>query len=218
MTTKLFSRKRAGVALLTLALGALTLACSDVPSAAEPDGALRADAAAAAAAARPSGENASVARNAAEERVERQLAELRRATAEFHRPEQAEAAGYTVLVTHPVSGAACLADPEQGGMGRHLLKPARIDDEVLVTEPEALIYEPDPNGALKLVGVEYVIPFEIRGTEESAPVLFGQELKQNFTFNLWALHVWPWKHNPSGMFADWNPSVSCEHDGHVAPS
>ena len=24
------------------------------------------------------------------------------------------------------------------------------------------------------------------------------------------LHVWAWKHNPSGMFADWNPTVSCD--------
>jgi hypothetical protein len=32
---------------------------------------------------------------------------------------------------------------------------------------------------------------------------------QNHTFDVWALHVWVWKHNPSGMFADWNPQVSC---------
>jgi hypothetical protein len=24
------------------------------------------------------------------------------------------------------------------------------------------------------------------------------------------LHVWAWKNNPSGMFTDWNPNVSCE--------
>lgn len=152
---------------------------------------------------------------AAEERVQRQLAELRRATAPFHRPEQGEAAGYTVLVTHPTSGAACLEDATMGGMGRHLLNADLIDDEVLVPAPEALIYEPAPNGDLRLVGVEYVIPFDIRGTDTQPPVLFGQEFKQNTTFDLWALHVWPWKHNPSGMFADWNPSVSCEHDAHV---
>lgn len=27
----------------------------------------------------------------------------------------------------------------------------------------------------------------------------------------WLLHVWVWKHNPNGMFEDWNPNVSCEH-------
>jgi len=23
------------------------------------------------------------------------------------------------------------------------------------------------------------------------------------------LHVWLWKHNPAGMFAEWNPGLSC---------
>jgi hypothetical protein len=23
------------------------------------------------------------------------------------------------------------------------------------------------------------------------------------------LHAWVWKHNPSGMFNDWNPLVTC---------
>jgi len=23
------------------------------------------------------------------------------------------------------------------------------------------------------------------------------------------LHVWIWRENPSGMFADWNPTVHC---------
>jgi hypothetical protein len=23
------------------------------------------------------------------------------------------------------------------------------------------------------------------------------------------LHVWVWDHNPSGMFTQWNPTVSC---------
>ncbi len=212
---KTISTARIGsAAMLAIVLGGLT-ACADATSTARPDSDLPPSAAAAGADRAASGTAADADWNAADARVERQLAELRRATAAFHRPEQGEAADYTVLVTHPTSGAACLEDAELGGMGRHLLNPALIDDEVLVPSPEALIYEPDQNGELRLVGVEYVIPFDIRGTNEAPPTLFGQEFKQNFTFNLWALHVWPWKHNPSGMFADWNPSVSCEHDAHV---
>ncbi len=34
--------------------------------------------------------------------------------------------------------------------------------------------------------------------------------------NLNLMHAWVWKHNPSGMFADWNPNVSCSW--HVAAS
>ncbi len=212
---KTISTARIGsAAMLAIVLGGLT-ACGDATSTARPDSDLTPNAADAGADRAGSGTAADADWNAADALVERQLAELRRATAAFHRAEQAEAAGHTVLVTHPTTGAACLEDARLGGMGRHLLDPALIDDEVLVPSPEALIYEPDQNGELRLVGVEYVIPFDIRGTDETPPMLFGQEFKQNFTFNLWALHVWPWKHNPSGMFADWNPSVSCEHDAHV---
>ena len=27
----------------------------------------------------------------------------------------------------------------------------------------------------------------------------------------WALHIWIWKYNPSGLFAPYNPHVSCEN-------
>lgn len=144
------------------------------------------------------------------------LALLRRATARFHQVEEAEAAGYTVLVTHPVTGATCLSDPTEGGMGRHLLNPGLVDDGVSVAEPEVVIYEPQSNGRLRLVGFEYVIPFSIRGPDEAPPTLFGQEFLHNTTFELWMLHVYAWKHNPNGMFATWNPDITCEHDGAVS--
>lgn len=212
---KTISRTRIGsAAIVAMTLGTLA-ACDDATSMARPDTEVDPNAAVVGGDRAGGGTAADADWTAADQLVQRQLAELRRATAGFHRPEQGETAGYAVLVTHPTSGAACLEDAELGGMGRHLLNPSLIDDEVLVPSPEALIYEPDQNGELRLVGVEYVIPFDIRGTDEAPPMLFGQEFKQNFTFNLWALHVWPWKHNPSGMFADWNPSVSCEHDAHV---
>jgi hypothetical protein len=62
--------------------------------------------------------------------------------------------------------------------------------------------------ALRLVGVEYVVPFGA-WTAPEPPVLFGQHFHRNETFGLWALHVWVWQHNPSGLFADWNPRVTC---------
>lgn len=147
--------------------------------------------------------------------LHRQLADLRRATARFHRFEEAVAAGHTVLVTHPQTGAACLEHSTEGAMGRHYLNPSLVDDEVSVTEPEAVIYEPMKNGRLRLVGFEYLIPFAIRGPEEAAPTLFGQEFLHNTTFDLWMLHVYAWKHNPDGIFATWNPAITCEHDDAV---
>ncbi len=50
---------------------------------------------------------------------------------------------------------------------------------------------------------------------------------QLFTYNgapnrygipaFYALHVWAWRSNPDGVFADWNPNVSCaEYSGQAA--
>lgn len=143
-------------------------------------------------------------------RVQQELARLRQATAAYHDIERARDAGYEVLVTHPETGAECLAHETDGGMGYHYLKPDLVSDHVAVDQPEVLIYERGPNGKLRLVAVEYIIPFDLRGENESPPVLFGQEFVHNHTFDLWALHVWVWKQNPSGMFADYNPRVSCD--------
>jgi hypothetical protein len=34
---------------------------------------------------------------------------------------------------------------------------------------------------------------------------------RNDAAGLYLLHVWLWRSNPSGLFADWNPNVSCRH-------
>ena len=144
-----------------------------------------------------------------------ELAALRRATSRFHRIEAATDAGYTVLVEHPETGAVCLEHPTDGGMGRHMLNPALVDDAVSVAEPEVVIYEPMGNGEMRLVGVEYIIPYSILGPDETPPTLFGRDFLHNPTFGLWMLHVYAWKHNEAGMFATWNPSITCEHDDAV---
>ena len=77
-----------------------------------------------------------------------------------------------------------------------------------LTTPELLLYEPRPNG-LRLVGVEYIIPFDFVPATDPAPSLLGQDFHANTDAGIWAFHVWIPRHNPSGMFADWNPKVSC---------
>ena len=43
-------------------------------------------------------------------------------------------------------------------MGVHYILPSRVPDGVLEPiEPEALIYEPQANGSLRLVGVEFIV-------------------------------------------------------------
>jgi len=140
------------------------------------------------------------------------LAALRRVTARFHTFATATAAGWSAQIT------PCMTDPAgAGGMGFHYGNTALIDGTARVEEPELLLYEPEGNGRLRLVAVEYIIPYTAHSRDAAAPELFGgQKFKQNDTFQLWGLHAWVWKDNPSGMFADWNPRVTCEHTSSVS--
>jgi len=139
--------------------------------------------------------------------VEQQLAALRGLTATFHRLEVAQTAGWSVVVP------PCRDNPPQGGMGWHFLNPAYVDGAVEVLKPEVVIFEPEKNGELRFVGVEYIIPFAIRPSTATPPTLLGQQFMQNFGDQVWMLHVWVWKHNRDGMFASWNPSISCQYAG-----
>ena len=131
-----------------------------------------------------------------------QLAVIEWATAGFHDFEAAKAAGYDVKITD------CMALQGAGGMGFHYGKAELIDGIPSLYRPEVLLYEPQPGGGLQLVGVEYVIPFAA-WRRRSPPTLIGQTFRRNETFGVWALHAWVWKRNPAGVFADWNPDVSC---------
>ena len=162
--------------------------------------------------------------------VPAELAALRAATARFHDLSTAVAEGYTT------ENEPCVSSPA-GAMGVHAPNLALLGDPTLDPErPEVLLYIPASNGRYRLVGVEYFQAVLLRdlSTQEIAPrfaptpwdpteyeivnpkpQLFGHE------FHLspppvpgvpwhWALHVWVWAHNPSGMFADWNSSLRCD--------
>jgi hypothetical protein len=137
--------------------------------------------------------------------VNAQLAELRQLTAHYRDLDDSMAAGYNVQVT------PCLELPGVGGMGFHYGKPAFINDPaVRVLQPELLLYEPQKNGKMRFVGVEYIIPFALLPATATPPTLLGQSMHQVLDANLWALHVWVGRDNPTGIFEDWNPKVSCE--------
>lgn len=74
------------------------------------------------------------------------------------------------------------------------------------------MYEPGENGQMQLVGVDYVVPFD-KWASEIGPTLLGMPFMRNEPLGVWALHIWAWRPNPSGMFAMWNPSVSCAPAG-----
>lgn len=130
------------------------------------------------------------------------LAQLRLVTAPFHSLERAIEAGWTEDIT------GCLARPGLGGMGHHYVNwDIFFDGEVDPLMPELLVYVPTPGG-LKLGAVEYLVFDDV--LEGPVPELFGQTFHYNPAIEAWVLHVWLWRGNPSGLFADWNPNVSCD--------
>jgi len=138
------------------------------------------------------------------------LAEVRAATAKYHRVEVAIAEGY-------FNTRECVASPA-GAMGIHYVNRALRDDPALdPTRPEVLVYEPQKNGQLRLVAVEYFVWRAAWDalSPSSSPTLFGEPFFRSFgpaahgLPDHYELHVWLWRNNPSGMFAQWNPKVTC---------
>jgi hypothetical protein len=143
--------------------------------------------------------------------VDQDLAKLRSVTAAFHDFDTARHAGWSTQIT------ACMTDPAgAGGMGFHYGNTALINGTASVETPQLLLYEPEQNGRLRLVAVEYIIPYTFHSRDAEPPVLFGQKFQQVDAFQLWGLHAWVWRENPSGMFASWNPRVNCDNTTDVA--
>ena len=135
---------------------------------------------------------------------------VRQATVRFKDVKDAEKAGYGLL-------HGCVASPQEGAMGVHFANNSLVGDGTLDAQhPEALLYEAK-DGKMQLVGVEYIVIAEAwNAKHKTPPVLMGQLLNYSSTPNrygipaFYELHVWAWQSNPNGMFADWNPRVSCE--------
>jgi hypothetical protein len=145
------------------------------------------------------------------------LSTARAATARFHQLDAATAAGYNIQV-RDLAGLTCIDMPGVGAMGIHYANGAALGDALLdPARPEALVYQPLPNGELRLVAAEYIV-FQgawLQAGNTAGPRLFGQPLKLIPMGNRYGLppfyeiHAWIWQHNPDGMFKDWNPSGSC---------
>jgi hypothetical protein len=142
---------------------------------------------------------------------------VRSATAKYHDVSVAKADGFGEL--KDAKGIACIVDPNGAGtMGIHYVLGSRVGDPAInATEPELVIYQPQKNGQLKLVAVEYVVLAQAWADagHATAPSLFGQTFKLVSSPNRYGLppffelHAWIWDHNKAGMLADYNPGVSC---------
>lgn len=137
---------------------------------------------------------------------------VRDATARFQDVSLAKAEGYSLLF-------GCVSGPDEGAMGMHFVNAEILNSGIIdPRHPQILLYEPQPNGRLKLTGADFLV---FASSWDAAhpndpPQIMGQ-LFQFFDapnrFGLppfYTLHVWAWKSNPNGSFVNWNPKVTCE--------
>ena len=132
---------------------------------------------------------------------DRAIVTLKRVTARYHNIDAAIADGFELL--HP-----CEERPGEGPVGAVYVHFGRLLDGIIdPATPDALIYEPGPD-RMNLVGVEFAIPYSL-WTEAEPPSFMGATFQPEDEFGVWALHVWVWRKNPRGIFAESHPRVSC---------
>jgi len=140
----------------------------------------------------------------------RSITEVRQATVAYKDVQRAVADGYGQFLD-------CTAQDGVGAMGVHYLNGALVNDAMVdPLHPEALTYEPQADGSLKLVGVEYIV-FQAGwdAANPQPPSLFGHPFHLVRSPNrygvdpFYELHFWVWRANSLGLFADWNPAVKC---------
>lgn len=117
----------------------------------------------------------------------------------------------SVALSEGYKPIACASGMDGGAMGIHYVNAKLLATGVIeLGHPQAVMYEPMPDGRLTLIAVEYITakgPASLEGqlfNFSAAPNRYGLD-------PFYELHVWAWKTNPRGAFADMNPTVTCEH-------
>lgn len=144
---------------------------------------------------------------------------VRAATVRFRDVAVAEAEGYALMF-------GCVSGPDWGAMGLHYVNLALVADGKLdPTRPEIVIYEPLPNGRLRLIGADFLVFASAwHANSQATPELGGQLLHLIESPNryglpdFYTLHVWAWKDNPMGTFSNWHSRVSCDAFSGTPPS
>jgi hypothetical protein len=122
----------------------------------------------------------------------------------------------------------CVSGGDFGAMGLHYVNGALLHDgDVDENAPEILLYEPLPNGRIRITGADFIV-FKSEWDAkhpEGPPQLRGQlfhlfDSPNRFGLDpFYTLHVWAWKPNRAGTFSNWNPDVSCDDlDSRLLPS
>lgn len=188
-------------------------------------------------------EDAAVAAAPADAALTAELDHLRETSAKYADVNVALAEGFIpdpsgMCITSVMEGQP----PEAGAMGIHYLRPdllalsppaegARVAGMGTHTDfetPAVLLYEPQMDGSMRLVGIENLV-FAAGWTaagNTTAPEFMGQpyvhmlddpatEVDEAHGFEEhYELHMWIQQPNPNGVFTPFNPSVTCEHAAH----
>jgi hypothetical protein len=170
------------------------------------------------------------------------LAEVRQATERFQDIKVAIAEGYIRDPMNICDTADMMGRPASlGAMGVHYFRPdllgikgppnPRVAGDGTHTDfrkPGILIYEPQPDGSMKLVAVENLVfqkSWHAAGNKQP-PTFHGVQydtmqddpatkIDEAHMFEPhYDRHVWLYRPNPNGVFAQFNPNVSCK--AHVA--
>ena len=169
--------------------------------------------------------------------TEPNLAAVRTATARFQDVKVALAEGYVRDPSDMCDTATKMGRPASlGSMGIHFFRPdllgitappnPRVNGNGThtdFTKPSILIYEPQADGSLALVAVENLV-FRLAWREagHTAPPSFhgvpydlmednpATKVDEAHMFEPhYDRHVWLFRDNPNGVFAQYNPKVSC---------
>jgi hypothetical protein len=138
---------------------------------------------------------------------------VRDSTERFRDVTEAEREGYALQF-------GCVSGPDQGAMGLHYVNGDLVGKGLVdATRPQIVIYEPTPDGHLRLIGADFLVlaaTWDGDKTHTGPPQLMGQlfhywESPNRFGLPaFYTLHVWAWKDNPNGAFVNWHPNVSCK--------
>ncbi|MGQ7793735.1 hypothetical protein ACUN0C_15110 [Faunimonas sp. B44] len=167
------------------------------------------------------------------------LDQVRAATEKYRDVNVALAEGFMRDPGDICETAEIMGQPaERGAMGIHFFRPdllgitappnPRVDGNGTHTDflqPSVLIYEPQADGSLELVAVENLVFAKAwKEAGHDAPPSFqgvaydsmvddpATPLDEAHMFEPhYDRHVWIWRDNPDGVFAQFNPTVSCAH-------
>ena len=171
--------------------------------------------------------------------VEPTLEQVKAAAEKYRDVKVALAEGYIPDPSGMCETADMMGQPAKlGAMGVHYFRPdllgisgppnPRVDGNGTYTDfnkPAILLYEPQADGSMQLTGVENLVfekawkaaghdapptfhgvPFDRMADDPATKIDEAHNFMPHFD-----RHVWVFRDNPSGTFAQYNPNVTCKH-------